>query len=194
MIRELGQLFFGAARFLVYVVRTSPLSVTVFPEDTMRTVFVQSRKFLLTLALGISAIALPTSTNAATYGEQVVAAIIMGEARGEGIEGMIAVGEVIWERAKIKRTVPRKIATEPKQFSCLNGTSIDSLIKKYSKHKEWAQAITVAEAVYNHPWKLPGLTKGATHYNVNVPYWARGKRPSAVIGNHIFWRMPDEVH
>ena len=152
------------------------------------------RHFVFVVLLSAALLGSAVNGKASTYGEKVVAAVIMGEARGEGIEGMIAIGEVIWERAKIKREVPRKIVVEPLQFSCLNGTTADALITRYQTHKEWAQAMKVAQVVYNYPWRLPGITKGATHYNGTVPWWAKGKAPTVVIGNHIFWRMPDEVH
>lgn len=167
----------------------APSSATMrsfFPTFTHHVV---SLLFLCATLLGSA-----NNGNASTYGEKVVAAVIMGEARGEGIEGMIAIGEVIWERAKIKREVPRKIVVEPLQFSCLNGTTADALITRYETHKEWAQAMKVAQVVYNYPWRLPGITKGATHYNGTVPWWAKGKAPTVVIGNHIFWRMPKEVY
>jgi spore germination cell wall hydrolase CwlJ-like protein len=35
------------------------------------------------------------------------------------------------------------------------------------------------------------VTKGATHYHADsiTPYWAKGERPSAVIGHHLFYKI-----
>ena len=40
---------------------------------------------------------------------------------------------------------------------------------------------------------LEDLTHGATHYHAEdiKPYWARGKKPTTTIGNHIFYRLAE---
>jgi spore germination cell wall hydrolase CwlJ-like protein len=135
--------------------------------------------------------AVAPSAGAATYGQQVIAAVLMGEAEGEGERGMIAVAEVIRKRADQKGISPLAIVKEPRQFSCLNGLTPPQLIRKHWRKKDWETALKIARLMYNTPEKLPGITRGATHYATFIPKWARGHQPVAVIGNHYFWRFED---
>ena len=125
----------------------------------------------------------------ATYGQQVVAGVLMGEAEGEGIKGMYAVAEVIKKRCELKQLSPLAIVKEPKQFSCLNNITPPQLIRKHWRKKSWSQALFIARILYNHPQKLTNYTKGATHYATFIPYWAKNKKPTIIIGRHIFWDL-----
>jgi spore germination cell wall hydrolase CwlJ-like protein len=53
---------------------------------------------------------------------------------------------------------------------------------------EWQRAREVAEAVYRER-HVPKL-KGVHHYHAFYvkPSWARGRKPVARIGNHVFYR------
>lgn len=126
---------------------------------------------------------------AATYGQQVVAAVLMGEAWGEGRVGMIAVAEVIRTRADQEGISPLAVVKKPLQFTSLNGTSPQRLIRKYQEAREWPVALEIARTMYNTPDQLPGITRGADHFDHGVPYWARNKTPVAVIGRHKFYRL-----
>jgi spore germination cell wall hydrolase CwlJ-like protein len=108
---------------------------------------------------------------------------------------MLAVGEVIRERAVRLQKTPLQVVTVGRRgvhaFSCLNGTTIDSLIRKFANKPEYKTALDVARIVCRQPEKLPGLTHGATHFTraSERPSWARGKTPVAVIGAHAFYRL-----
>lgn len=130
-----------------------------------------------------------SKAEAATYGQQVVAAVIMGEAEGEGELGMLAVAEVIRTRADRRKLSPLAIVKQRKQFSCLNKVSPQQLIRMHWRKKEWKQALRISRLMYNEPEKLPGITKGSTHYANFVPYWAKGKKPVVKIGKHYFWNL-----
>lgn len=143
---------------------------------------------ILVLLSGVAAFC-PVQVSAATYGQQVIAAVIMGEAEGEGVIGMYAVAEVIRKRADLDGLSPLAIVKRPKQFSCLNNISPPALIRKHWRKKQWETALKIARIVYNDPKKLPDYSKGATHYATFTPKWARNKKPTAVIGNHIFWNL-----
>lgn len=132
------------------------------------------------------------SETTATYGQQVVAAVLMAEAWGEGEEGMIAVAEVIRNRADRYEISPLAVVKQRRQFSSLNQSSPQALIRRYWKTNDWGLAIKIAKVLYNEPEKLPGITKGASHYDVGIPSWARGQKPVAIIGNHRFWCLYDE--
>lgn len=156
---------FGAQRFL------------------MRTLYLMLFAVTGLLTLGASA------GQAATYGQQVVAAVLMGEARGEGRDGMVAVAEVIRTRADRMGISPLAVVKQPYQFSCMNGLTPPELIRKHWDKKQWSEAIEIAKIVYNEPENLPGLTRGATHFDHGVPDWALGRTPVAVVGRHSFYKL-----
>ena len=147
---------------------------------------------ILLLSLGVARV------GAQTYQERAVAAVLMGEAWSEGAQGMTAVVEVIHRRSVLKdKTLLAIIAERNRKsgiwaFSCLNGVGIDRLIQKFQKEPDFTEALRIAQIATRTPNKLPGMTKGATHFTLarERPYWARGHRPVAVLGSHAFYRLP----
>jgi N-acetylmuramoyl-L-alanine amidase len=131
-----------------------------------------------------------TAVNGATYGQEVVAAVLIAEARGEGEKGMMAVAEVIRRRADLKG-VSMLSVVEPGTFTSLNGTDRDALLEKYRKHPSFPAALRIARRAYNRPETLANLTRGATHFahKKMTPWWARGKDPVVTIGNHTFYKL-----
>lgn len=145
------------------------------------------------MLLGMTVFALLRSemdASAATYGQEVVAAVLLAEARGEGVKGMQAVVEVIRRRADMKG-VSMLAVIEPGAFSSLNGTNRDALLKKFWKHPMFSAALEIARRAYNRPETLRNITKGATHFarKEEIPWWAQGKHPVTTIGNHAFYRL-----
>lgn len=138
---------------------------------------------LLTLPMVVSA-------KAATYGQEVVAAVLMGEASVDKREGMLAVAEVIRTRADHWNISPLAVVKKKRHFSCLNNTTPEELIRKFKGKQGWETALEISRMMYNEPEKLPGIAKGATHYDCGIPYWAEGKTPVAQIGGHAFYRLP----
>ena len=129
----------------------------------------------------------------------VLARTIFGEARGEPIEGMEAVANVVLNRARISQKKGRYwwgngiigVCQKPYQFSCWNKTdpSYHRLINVTAKNIHFATSLRIARrAVIG---ALKDNTKGATHYHADYvsPYWARGERPVQVIGRHIFYKL-----
>jgi spore germination cell wall hydrolase CwlJ-like protein len=114
---------------------------------------------------------------APTREERAVAAVIMGEARGEGFRGMTAVGEVI---------------AAPRQFSCLNRTTLAALERRHQADAQWPVALGLSLLVCRNPCRLPGYTKGANHFHRigTRPRWAQGQKPVATIGRHVFYHLP----
>lgn len=129
----------------------------------------------------------------------VLARTLWGEARGEGTAGMQAVAGVILNR--VRRAELRggywwgnniiQVCQKPYQFSCWNRS--DPNFKKLQAVDEkdlyFANAVRLARRAISGG--LEELTGGATHYHAagTSPYWAKGEKPSAVIGNHIFYRI-----
>jgi hypothetical protein len=143
------------------------------------------------LLLLLSLNALASSNPRGTYGQQVVAAVLMAEAWGEGRDGMTAVAEVIRKRADEWDMSPLAVVKRLKHFSCLNGTRPESLLKKFHRKPDFVLALEIARIVYNTPQSLPGFSRGATHFHDHsmTPYWASGQRPVAIIGNLSFYRL-----
>jgi spore germination cell wall hydrolase CwlJ-like protein len=116
----------------------------------------------------------------------------MAEARGEGVVGMTAVGEVIANRARKRQIPPGLVVQEAYQFSPLNRTTPYALVSRYENMPLYREALRIAKTVIQTPAKLPGLAAGGDHFEhirAPVPRWARGRRPVAVVGGHRFWLL-----
>jgi len=136
-----------------------------------------------------------TMMAATTYEERAVASVLMGEAWSEGARGMTAVGEVIHQRSVDKKQTPLEVISahigKVHAFSCLNGTTVDKLIEKFSIQPDYQRALRIAQEVCETPALLPGLANSADHYTrvQERPYWARGHKPVAIIGSHAFYKL-----
>lgn len=111
---------------------------------------------------------------------------IYHEARGESLEGQIAVGHVVMNRAEHRKKTAKEIVLQPMQFSWHNGDQYPP-IKEYGALLASMQA---AEAVVME--RLEGKTLGgADHYfadYISPPSWSRAMKQVAKIGKHIFLR------
>jgi spore germination cell wall hydrolase CwlJ-like protein len=137
-------------------------------------------------------VVLVAPSQAASFDERLIAAVLMAEARGEGIVGMTAVGEVIANRATKRQMHPAQVVRQGYQFSPLNRTKPRELVSRYEKMPLYAEALRIANTVIQAPAELPGLTAGADHFEdirAPIPRWARGRRPVAVVGGHRFWLL-----
>lgn len=128
----------------------------------------------------------------------IVAATIWGEARGEGERGMIAVANVIKNRAKSGGITPKEVVLKPKQFSVWNNTDVDSVLKSiessYKKNptskdsKMWDLSKNITTEYVKNDGN--DITKGSEYYHtlsVN-PSWASKLDYVATIGNHKFYK------
>ena len=124
-----------------------------------------------------------------TYETKIVAATILAEARGEGHGGMYAVAAVIAQRAFERKRTPKEVCLKPYQFSCWNGKTLKSL-EHLLKGPQADYAIALAKNI-----KLLGrdFVGFANHYHATwmkkKPYWAKGKKPVKVIGQHAFYKL-----
>ena len=129
----------------------------------------------------------------------VMARTLWGEARGEGTAGMQAVAAVILNRVEIAEARAGywwgnniiQVCQKPYQFSCWNRA--DPNFRKLQAVEDsdlyFASALRIARRAV--AGVLDDPTDGATHYHAAgiTPYWAKGEKPAAVIGNHIFYRL-----
>ncbi|HWL80088.1 MAG TPA: cell wall hydrolase [Roseomonas sp.] len=131
-----------------------------------------------------------------------LAATLWGEARGEGLTGLLAVACVISNRANKPGwwgTDIRSVCTKPWQFSCWNPNDpnrphLESLVREppvRGQNPVWDKCIMAAQAVFLEG--LPDITNGANHYCTkavaNRTAWAKGQKPVAILGNHQFYRL-----
>lgn len=125
-----------------------------------------------------------------------------GEAAGEGYDGQVAVVWVLRNRASDGRHGFSiiEVALRPKQFSCWNEPSKTRVLARrlvndepLARYVELPSCRRAARDVLEG--RVPDPTKGATHYYApkamdppgRVPKWARGKKPCAAIGGHLFF-------
>jgi len=124
-----------------------------------------------------------------------LAANVYYEARGERAAGRYAVAEVTMNRVASGR-YPQTVCEVVYQknwdplrgryVSAFSWTEFDSVPPPQDEH--WQVAWDAAEAVYYG--RRPPVLKGAVLYHATYirPSWARGKRPVARIGRHVFYR------
>lgn len=127
-------------------------------------------------------------TQTAIAVESVVIETLLLEARGEGLEGMQAVAEVIRKRSKESGTSYVDVVMKPWQFSCWNEPSYksDKRLAKFDG-EDWQLASQAWEQS-----ETSNLTGGANHYlNTKavkyLPRWAKVGRLVGRIGKHTFY-------
>lgn len=124
----------------------------------------------------------------------VLARTIWGEARGEGSAGMQAVANVVMNRVRRGGwwggTVI-DVCQKPFQFSCWNAGDPNRALCMAVDDSDLQFSTALRLARRALCGVLPDITAGADHYHAAgiYPYWSRGQRPVAVIGNHIFYQL-----
>jgi len=111
---------------------------------------------------------------------------IYHEARGESMEGMVAVGHVVLNRVEKKKRSAEDIILQPFQFSWHNGNVFPPI-------KDYESFITCTLAVEDLiAERLAGETlSGSDHYfnpSIVLPSWAKKMKLIKRIGNHDFYR------
>lgn len=114
------------------------------------------------------------------------------EARGETVEGLFAVSEVILNRVASKR-FPNSICGVVNQgtgrkFACQFTYTCDGRPENIDDRRAWERVGKVARAMLDGAPRV--LTKGATHYHATWvhPDWARKYTKTYAHGVHIFYR------
>jgi len=128
---------------------------------------------------------------------KLLAICIWGEARGEPIEGKIAVGNVVRNRVNANTWYGKdykEVILKAKQFSCFNADD-----PNFEKCLYWAKNPADHDtALLECKWVAIGIiydylldnTIGATHYHQvgHNPWWREGMKETVRIGNHIFYK------
>ena len=118
----------------------------------------------------------------------VVALTILAESMGEKEAGMSAVACVIAQRAINRNLTPEQVCLQKWQFSCWNGKSESDLEHLYKTPQ--AKYALYLEA--NIDRMNRAKTGYADHYYasyIKAPYWAKGRKPVAIVGKHKFYRL-----
>jgi len=118
----------------------------------------------------------------------VVALTLLAEARGEGRDGLGAVAAVISQRAINRGLAAREVCLQPYQFSCWNGKTEQDLQDLYRSPMA-AFALYLEENIDRIDRSKINY---ADHYYadyIKAPYWAKGRKPVARIGKHIFYSL-----
>ncbi len=121
---------------------------------------------------------------------ELLARLIYGEARGEGVEGMVAVAQVAMNRARRPswwgKTL-REVILKPYQFSCFNGDYVSRLVTP--REKAWLNCLQVAVWILDQH-DDDDDTHGSTHYHAVgiTPHWAASLTKTVQIGSHLFYR------
>ncbi|SDF87966.1 Cell Wall Hydrolase [Limimonas halophila] len=121
---------------------------------------------------------------------------LIGEARGEGRDGMTAVAWVIRNRVADPRWPgrPARVAREPKQFSAWNRRAgnlgnLHRMLQAGFRDELYRSARAIAAGVFAD--LLADPTGGATHYHTTniTPAWADGDKETARLGSHVFYAL-----
>lgn len=138
-----------------------------------------------------------------TDAERIIAArTVYGEARGEPLDGKVAVAHVILNRARIDLRGDGKadwwgddviaVCLKPWQFSCWNPSdpNVAAIAKIMPNDPVWLECLKAVELADTAEYDP---TRGATHYIAESlpshmkPNWAIGRAPIVQIGRHLFY-------
>ena len=116
-----------------------------------------------------------------------LAQAIYFEARGEPLEGQLAVGRVVVNRAE-SDAFPDDycgVVTQRAQFSFVRGGYIP---EPDTASGAWKRAVAVAKIAHQELWDSPVKDALFFHATYVKPSWARKKVARATIERHVFYR------
>ncbi|CUH41086.1 Spore cortex-lytic enzyme precursor [Jannaschia seosinensis] len=115
------------------------------------------------------------------------------EARGEPLDGQVAVAEVILNRVDAENypTTVCEVVNQGtgKLHACQFSYTCDGEPEAVTEPDAWDRAAGVARRLMQGAPRI--LTKRATHYHADYvnPYWAKVYPQTAKVGQHIFYRQ-----
>ncbi len=116
-----------------------------------------------------------------------LASAIYFESRGEPLDGQLAVGTVIVNRAE-SRVFPSDycgVVTQRSQFSFVKGGRIP---KARTSTAAWRKAKALAKIAHEGIWESAAANSLYFHATYVKPRWARKKTARAQISTHVFYR------
>lgn len=119
------------------------------------------------------------------------------EARGETIQGQVAVAEVILNRVDSRR-YPNSVCGVVRQgaknlHACQFSYNCDGRPETISESDAFARAAKIAMMMLEGRPRV--LTGAATHYHTTAvkPKWSKRLTETARIGDHIFYKIPTKL-
>ena len=119
--------------------------------------------------------------------EDCLANAVYFEARGESLEGQLAVAEVVMNRARSGRYPATwcGVVVQRSQFSFVRG----GIIPPANRSSEaWRRAVAIARIAQSGQTRMLAPNVLWYHANYVSPSWGRRLARSSVIGAHIFYR------
>jgi hypothetical protein len=116
-----------------------------------------------------------------------LAQAIYFESRGEPLDGQLAVGRVVVNRAESKAFPDDYcgVVTQRAQFSFVRGGAIP---EPNTSSSAWKRAVAVAQIAHQELWSSPVEDALFFHATYVKPSWARQKTARARVARHIFYR------
>ena len=121
-----------------------------------------------------------------------LATCVFYEARGESVDGQLAVAEVVLNRVRSNR-YPDDICSvinQSRQYSYTHDGKSDDFLKE-PEQEAVVRAILVASEVI----RGEGLGITSTHYHTTAiipPYWAQFYDYDGKLGDHMFYTMVED--
>ena len=116
-----------------------------------------------------------------------LAQAIYFEARGEPLDGQLAVGRVVINRAE-SGVFPADycgVVTQRAQFSFVKGGVIPT---PDTSSTAWKRAVAVAQIAHQELWDSPAKDALFFHATYVKPSWANKKIATARLARHVFYR------
>ncbi len=112
---------------------------------------------------------------------------VIGEAAGEGDQGMAAVASVIRNRAAARGLSPADVVRQPDQFTAYAHPG-SAVRKEMTDPALRERATLIVNSIFDG--STPDPTGGADHYHATSvsPSWAQSMPETTRVGNHIFYR------
>jgi spore germination cell wall hydrolase CwlJ-like protein len=120
--------------------------------------------------------------------EDCLANAVYFEARGESLQGQLAVAEVVMNRARSGRypTTWCGVVTQRSQFSFVHRGGVIPAANRSSE--AWRRAVAIARIAQQGTTRMVDPNVLWYHANYVSPSWGRRLARSSVIGAHIFYR------
>ena len=179
----------GQEREALSVAATDRMAALTVPPAAQRGVETAPKSLEYTQAMLDS---LPTPTGGENL--QCLSEALYFEARGESVQGIFAVGEVILNRVD-SSAYPGSVCSvihqgTGRKYACQFTYTCDGQAEVINEPEAWDRVSKVAKLLLDGAPRA--LTAGATHYHTKSvsPSWARRFPRTASIGSHHFYRQP----